>query len=176
MKLGGGHAKGAAFERDVCRRLSLWVSGGKHTDLFWRSSLSGGRATVAHKRGGLVRQAGDICAVVPEGHALTDRIFLECKHVRSLDLESFLLRDKGVLAGFWRTAVQEAAKYEREPLIIARQNRCKDIIVFRQASLQAIVPTFTGTYILSSKLGQGAVEIRMFEDLLAVPFTGGKST
>jgi len=47
MRKGGGKAKGASFERDICRRLSLWVSAGKQEDVFWRSAMSGGRSTVA---------------------------------------------------------------------------------------------------------------------------------
>src|SRR5688572_3527363 len=44
-------AKGSAFERSICRQLSLWWSGGKHDDLFWRSATSGARATTRAKSG-----------------------------------------------------------------------------------------------------------------------------
>jgi hypothetical protein len=82
VKKGGGKGKGSSFERKVCVLLSLWVTNGKKKDAFWRSSMSGGRATIHVKRGDKNRQAGDIAAVAPEGHQFTDVFFAECKHVR----------------------------------------------------------------------------------------------
>lgn len=116
-------AKGSAFERKVCNELSLWVSGGLKRDLFWRSSLSGGRATVARKRGSVLnRQAGDICAISPEGHDLTDRYYLDCKFYRDLQFDQFCLHGKGKLTGFWETVRNEAHSYNLKPFLIAKQN------------------------------------------------------
>jgi hypothetical protein len=126
MKVGGGKAKGSAYERLICKRLSLWVSGGKREDVFWRSAMSGGRATV---KGKTVRQAGDITAVAPEGHPLTDVFYIECKHVKKLDLESFLFKNKGLLAGFWKDAVKQADRHDKEAVIIARQNGWPDLVL-----------------------------------------------
>lgn len=129
-KGGHGKRKGSAFERWCCKQLSLWVSNGKRHDIFWRSAMSGGRATVALKTGNLLRrQAGDISAVAPEGHVLTGKFFIECKHVRSLDLEGFFLKGTGRLAKFWKTACTEAEKHGLIPLIIARQNFTPDIVL-----------------------------------------------
>lgn len=119
MRPGGGKAKGSDFERSVCKDLSLWVSDGKHVDLFWRSAMSGGRATVSR---GLVRQAGDICAVAEEGHWLTNLFYIECKAYSDLTITSFLLRDSGTLKGFWEKACAESEKYRRTPIMICRQN------------------------------------------------------
>lgn len=112
-------AKGSGFERRICKALSLWVTDGVREDVFWRSSMSGGRATVAK---GKVRQAGDICAVAPEGHALVDQFFIECKSYRSLGIGQFLICGAGPLAKFWKVACREAEKYERAPMLIAKQN------------------------------------------------------
>lgn len=120
MKPGHGKQKGSSFERKICTMLSLKVTDGKRKDVFWRSSLSGGRATI-HKKGE-VRQAGDICAVAPEGHAFTDRYYLECKHYRNLLIDRFLIERKGPLEKFWKVACREAKKYHREPVLIAKQN------------------------------------------------------
>jgi len=122
-RTGGGKQKGSAFERDICKRLSLWVSGGVDQDLFWRSAMSGGRATLARKKGvTLNRQAGDICAVAPEGHALTNKFYLECKHYKDLQVGSFMLQDIGLLAKFWRETRAHAKPYGKLPLLIAKQN------------------------------------------------------
>lgn len=125
-----GKKKGSAFERDVCRKLSLWVSRGKKSDLFWRSAMSGGRATVARHKGESVRQAGDITAVAPEGHVLTDRYYVECKFYRDLDILSFLFHNKGKLAGFWKDTVRESDRHNcREPMLIAKQNNFPTLLI-----------------------------------------------
>lgn len=121
--------KGASYERWVCKKLSLWISEGKHEDLLWRSSLSGGRATVSLKRGGGVRQAGDVCAVAPGGHDFCNLFYIECKHVRKLDIEAFCINGNGILAKFWRTARREAKKHGKQPVIICRQNRTPDLAI-----------------------------------------------
>ena len=118
MKPGKGKAKGSSFERDICKRLSLWLTAGKSEDVFWRSAMSGGRATVAK---GKVRQAGDITSVSPEGHILTDRLYLECKHLKDISLDC-LIKGKGNLLTIWHKTVEEAAKYDKIPCLIFRQN------------------------------------------------------
>lgn len=129
MRAGGGKQKGSSFERKVCVQLSLWVSKGKHKDLFWRSAMSGGRATVFHKSGTTIRQAGDICAVAPQGHRFTSIYFIECKHVKSLDIASFILDGKGTLAKFWAKASKQARDHMRRPLLIAKENRRPTLVL-----------------------------------------------
>ncbi|MBM3120244.1 MAG: hypothetical protein FJ006_12010, partial [Chloroflexi bacterium] len=59
-------SKGASFERDISRQLSLWWTHGERDDVFWRSSMSGGRATVRAKKGQKTAyQNGDITATDP---------------------------------------------------------------------------------------------------------------
>jgi len=56
--------KGSKFERDTCRKLSLWFSHGKRDDIFWRTAGSGARATVRAKSGKMTADsAGDISAI-----------------------------------------------------------------------------------------------------------------
>jgi hypothetical protein len=121
-------SKGSQFERDVCRKLSLWVTNGKRKDCFWRAAMSGGRATVARKRGESVRQSGDITAVALEGRVLDD-FYIECKFYKDLALESFFLHGKGKLAEFWRVAVREAASHSKTPWLIAKQNNRPALLV-----------------------------------------------
>ena len=112
-----------AFEREVCVKLSLWISEGKQEDCFWRSSMSGGRSTVAAAKGKrLAAQAGDISCIHPIGQPFIDQFMVECKSYRDLQYEG-LVTGKGALATFWRTAQYEAIKYEKSPLLIARQNQ-----------------------------------------------------
>jgi hypothetical protein len=153
-------AKGSGFERLVCRRLSLWVSHGKNEDLFWRSSLSGGRATVAQRKGRNVRQAGDICSVAPEGHVLTDDYFIECKSYRNLGIGQFLVSDKGSLVKFWKVACKEARNYGRRPMLIVKQNSLPILVIVKTGCLSR----FSGLY--SLRPFHFDCDVYLFDDLL----------
>lgn len=161
MRPGGGKGKGAAFERAICKQLSLWITNGKKTDCFWRSAISGGRATVRHRKGESTRQAGDICAVSPEAHAFTDKWFVECKHVRRLNIEGFLLSNKGDLAKFWKVAKQQAARHDRWPMIIARQNNSPILVITPLHGLSDIEPKFVSV--------SRECDVYLFEDMLEAP-------
>lgn len=130
MKPGSGKAKGSAFEREVCKGLSLWVTGGQKSDVFWRSAMSGGRATALNKSGVLVRQAGDICAVAEEGYDLVDSYYFELKRYKDLNLPQFLIRGTGILSTFWRATIIDAESYGRRPVLIAKQDRMPAIVLF----------------------------------------------
>lgn len=119
-------AKGSKFERDVCKALSLWISEGQRQDLFWRSAMSGGRATVAHKNSAalLRAQCGDICAVDPLGNVLTDDLYFECKHLKQLSFDGLVKsnRGQGSLIQIWRETQKQSARYDKFPVLICRQN------------------------------------------------------
>jgi hypothetical protein len=155
--------KGPGFERHICKLLSLWVSGNKDADLFWRSAISGGRATQSAKRGQLLtRQAGDICSIGPAGHALTDRFFIECKHRKDLNIQSFLLGGKtGSMAKFWRKACKEAKQHGKTPLMIAKQNNTPTLVITPANCL----PCET----LATVHGPRC-DISLLGDMLAMPF------
>lgn len=72
--------KGSNYEREMCRELSLWWSGGERDDLFWRSAGSGAMAKTRSKKGKpTFGQYGDIQATDPEGQALLDVFTIELK-------------------------------------------------------------------------------------------------
>ncbi len=122
MRKGGGKSKGSQFERESCKRLSLWLTDNKQEDCLWRSSQSGGRSTTAFKKGKrFADQAGDICAVSPLGHVLTDKFMVECKAYKDLNFIG-LLTGKGNLVKFWQKASEQAAQYKKWPMLIAKQN------------------------------------------------------
>jgi hypothetical protein len=130
MRTGGSSAKGAEFERLVCKTFSRWMTEGKRDDLFWRTSLSGGRATIAKKGGRMNKsQMGDICSVDPEGDWLIKKFVLECKYYKSLDIQGGLLKGSGVLIEFWRKLCHDCKDSGREPLLIAKQNNYPIILI-----------------------------------------------
>jgi len=69
-----GYGKGAMFERDICRTLSLWWTAGEQDDCFWRN-----RTRRTGKAYNAQLQEGDIIAVRKVGIALTDVFCIECK-------------------------------------------------------------------------------------------------
>lgn len=129
MKAGSGNRKGGSFERKVSKLLSLWVSHGKHIDLFWRTAMSGGRATVMRRKGTRIRQGGDIGAVAAEGHHFTNRWFVETKAYRDLKILQFLISGSGILAKFWKKARTEARNNHQEPMMILKQNNLPWLVV-----------------------------------------------
>jgi len=73
-------AKGADFERLVCKQLSLWWTDDERDDVFWRSQTSGGRATMRRRRGrSTFGQYGDVAATDPIGQPLLQVVTIELK-------------------------------------------------------------------------------------------------
>lgn len=125
-----GHGKGAAFEREVSRRLSLWVTKGERDDLFWRTAMSGGRATLQARKGIVNRaQAGDIGAIDPAGEALLKHITIECKFHKDLVILGSLLTGSGKLSSQWAKHCRESWQSKREPFLIAKENRCPTLLI-----------------------------------------------
>jgi len=78
--MGRCKGKGSSFERQLCKMLSLWWSNGKRDDLYWRSSMSGGRATVrARKSKSTAGHYGDITSTDTVGRELTQLCVIEAK-------------------------------------------------------------------------------------------------
>ncbi len=128
MRRGGGKQKGAQFERDVCRELSLWVSHGNQEDVYWRSAMSGGRSTVAALKGKrLTAQSGDISCIHSVGEAFASKFLIECKNYADLNFLG-LVTGKGRLIEFWTEAKKQAASYGKLPLLIAKQNHVLPIV------------------------------------------------
>jgi hypothetical protein len=134
MRSGGGHAKGSAFERAICKRLSLWLSRGERDDLFWRSAMSGGRATL-RLRQDLARiqinkaQAGDVTAINQQAYDFAEKLFIECKHLRDLGFSRGFICQTGVVWHFWRKACEAAQKHNKTPVLIVRQNLYPIVVI-----------------------------------------------
>lgn len=105
-------AKGGEFERELCKEISRWWSRGSRDDLFWRTSNSGGRATVRAKKGQRTAgHAGDITATSSAGRKLTDRITFEMKrgYNTAASLHTlFDLRPRNDASAMYETWIQQA--------------------------------------------------------------------
>lgn len=137
MKPGKGKSKGSGFERLVCHKLSLWISKGEREDLYWRSAMSGGRATVMARKGSAnTTQCGDISAVDPLGHPLTDKFLISCKFYRDLKIAGTVLgTSKGGLHAFWIECVGESKQFKKLPMLIAKQNNTAPFVCLDDAGL-----------------------------------------
>jgi len=170
MRPGGSKQKGAAFERQVCKQLSLWVSNGARGDLFWRSAMSGGRATVAAKQGAkLAAQAGDISVVSGDRRAswLIDNYYIECKHLKQVSLRALIHRTKTGLGEIWDTAVTEATRYNKTAVLIAKQNHYDTYLMVsvnwhRADFIDPRVP-------LRARFFLQRMDVFLFDDVLALP-------
>ena len=168
MRAGGSKQKGADYERLICNKLSLWVSRGVSRDLFWRSAMSGGRATIGRRRGiELNRQAGDVCAIAPEGHALTSQFYVECKFYHNLGLGNFILA-AGPLYEFWMQTADNARHHDRYPMLIAKQNYWPSLILVKANTLESI--TRPGLPLATVNWAGAICEIRKFDTLLKAEF------
>ncbi len=137
MKSGGGKSKGSQFERDVCKKLSNWISYDLRDDLFWRSAMSGGRATVGMKKG-IVRsnQAGDITSIDPLGQNLIDTFVIECKFYKNIQLHSLLFGTpkNNSIFEFWRVLNEKASELNKDPMLIIKQNGMPTLLCIRESS------------------------------------------
>jgi hypothetical protein len=136
MRAGGGKSKGSSFERLICNELSKWISKGERDDLFWRSAMSGGRATVGRKKG-IKRdaQAGDISAIDAEGNCLTNLFSIECKSYASLVIDTLVFPKKGGMVSFWKQCRTDAEAAMKQPMLIAKQNKFQTLIGLNRAGI-----------------------------------------
>lgn len=132
----GKSSKGSSFEREISKQLSLWWTKGASDSVFWRSAMSGGRATVRAKVGKNTNyMAGDICAIDPIGAPLIESTVIELKRGYSkwcvLDLIDGKDPKKATLGQFLTQVEEECkqAKVKNFLLICKRDGRCPIVVL-----------------------------------------------
>lgn len=122
--------KGAAWERELCKRLSLWWSGGERDDLFWRTANSGGRATVRGRKGvSTSGHYGDICATDAAGEPFLRLFACETKRGYSTDtLADLLDKPPGATPSRYASWIERAEEVRLQAkayfwLLIVRRDR-----------------------------------------------------
>ncbi len=113
-----GAGKGGAYEREIARVLTQWISGQRRPELFWRSAGSGSSATQAVKHGKKSKMPGDLMAIDEAGLFLTEIFFLEAKDRKRVttDIKHILDRNSTMFT-WWDKACQEAKDHNLEPLM-----------------------------------------------------------
>jgi hypothetical protein len=126
MRVGGGGAKGAEWERQVGKLLSLWLTNDQHPDLFTRNVLSGGSFTIAESKGrSSSRMPGDLMAANPLAFDFLRAFSVECKHLADIGLEAHFWDPRGatMLGEIIKLARRQARSINCEFMVIAKQNR-----------------------------------------------------
>ena len=135
---GAPKGKGSGFERDTCKQLSIWWTNGDD-DAFWRSSNSGGRATVRGRKGKrTASHYGDITNTDSRGAPLLDLWALELKRgYKQAILHDLLDRPSNINDTIWESWIKQAkASSELSGsyswAIIAKRDRRETIIVMEE--------------------------------------------
>lgn len=134
-----GHIKGPDFERLIAKRLSHWITSGERDDLFTRNVLSGGQFTFSSRKGKARGRAGDIVSSDPLAFPFCEKVVVECKHWRDLDLISFF-HQRGELFQAICKVERQARDCGKNWMLIARQNN-KPVLLFIDP---ALLKTFYG--------------------------------
>lgn len=118
---GGGKKKGSAFEREVAKELSLWLTKGKDSKQLIRSVLSGG--WTAHRRTSKEkwRHAGDLAPNGPAGDIFREVVAVECKHYGTIDLYTYWA-ESSLLNVWWKKITEEAHEADVSPMLVFRGN------------------------------------------------------
>lgn len=116
----------------------MWLSNGTNKDIFWRSAMSGGRSTVAMRKGDkLSAQAGDVSSVHKLGHVFIDQFVVECKAYKTLNYES-LIKGKGKLLEFWTKNLEEAKTHGKMSILIGKQNNFPVVVCLTRAGVKRL--------------------------------------
>jgi hypothetical protein len=157
--------KGSAFERDICKLLSLWMSQGARPDIFFRNPASGGAFTLSLARGRALGFGGDVAAGHPLAHSFLEHFYVEAKHWKTLGLETLLLGRGGDFLAITKNAENQAKQVGRHFMIVAKQN-------FRPTLL--VMPSAIGMRLLGHQVSvhhtlcNGTYFATLFADMLKV--------
>ncbi len=116
---GAGLRRGAKWELDWCKELSMWLSRGQ--DKYWVNRYAGSGGGLAEKQG-LTGRSGDVQCLKPEAKWFMDQFSIELKIVKPQRLElGALLQGKSTLwNGFWEQCTKDAAIHQRYPLLVVK--------------------------------------------------------
>lgn len=138
-----GRGKGAQFEREFCRDLSLWWSHKKRDDLFWRSSQSGGRATRRKKKNlQTAGSHGDVTALHSDGMGLLLYTTIELKRGYNGVTSQDLLDNQSMMLDWITKAEESATSAHTEYWWIIHRRSKRDAILIAPSAFWHEMPNF----------------------------------
>ena len=145
MKKGGGKSKGSAFERKICKMLSLWFTENVRDDIFFRSASSGAMATQRFKKGKTTSgQTGDITSTNSEGIEFINKFSIELKSYKDFSLDFLVYKNKSLIHAWWEQCKGDAERESKSPLLIIKKNNKPEIIIFRCSLYTQIFEEYFG--------------------------------
>lgn len=126
MRPGGGKCKGSAFERDVAKKLSLWITTGCSDKELWRTHSSGGVGTVSK----ISQECGDIMGIGDIGRSFCSRYNIECRIGKVIKFSDLIYRnEKSSMYKFIFEGRENAKRSNRIPIWIFKEHCSRDIVV-----------------------------------------------
>ena len=145
MRPGGGKLKGGAYERKICKWLSLWFTENERDDVFFRSASSGAMATQRFKKGKKTSgQQGDITSTDIEGIGFINKFSIELKSYKDFSLDFLVYKNKSLIHAWWNQCKGDAERDDKSPLLIIKKNKKKEIIIFEYALYKDYFLDFCG--------------------------------
>jgi hypothetical protein len=168
LNAGYGKIKGGNFEREMARALSLWITDGQNPNTLWRSAMSGGRSTLARKKGEVNKyQSGDLSAISPEAYSYVENVYTELKFYSQLGIEKFLLGLPSKLTEFWKETLDQATYHNQLPVLIAKQNRFAPLFISTSRCLDFFSVQISHTFTEVRQLeGTEPVVVMLLDDFL----------
>ena len=122
--MANGKLKGGGYEREISKKLSLWISENNSEDLFWRTQGSGGRHTIRRKKNRtLDGQAGDISSMsIGVSEEFLKYFCVEIKFYKDINIWGIVTKSKSGLLEFWDQAYDQALSVNKIPILIVKQN------------------------------------------------------
>lgn len=140
--------KGNVMEREIAKKLSLYLTDGKEENAVWRTSSSGAMATTSFKKGkssiGLKNQVGDLNQTIPKGHYekldhFFDSFFVETKFLKSLDLTPNYTKEFQKIMSQLLREKQESGK---NIFFVLKRNQREVLVISDMASLTEMKLSF----------------------------------
>ena len=169
MKL-NSKGKGNSFERDISKKLSLWISSGKRKDLMYRTHSSGGRYTQNKKMGNTIYcQAGDITSTHPDSKWFVENFIIETKAYKSYDFTSILKNnDSDILKNWWNKLSEECVFENKNELLIMKFND-KPILAAINENIYNKLKNLIKNYI-KINFEKSCLYIFKFDDLTSIDY------
>ena len=151
LKKGMGRNKGASFELDVSKKLSVWWYGVKKA--IRRTPMSGGWSkTMA---------AGDLICEFEDSWPFS----IECKHNKSWSFNELFLDGLGMIGKFWSQCVNESPK-NKIPVLVFRGNYGKTYVLIKKSDMVISESILNGKIVSLKDQFNEPVLIFMFDLLL----------
>lgn len=127
MKKVNGKSKGNKFERDISKKLSLYITNNEKSDTVWRSISSGAFATNKKKKGiKISHNVGDLTTTSDESKLFFDIFNVECKSYKKIDLTNLFTNNCLILDWYKKLyndcEFNDDLEYNKVPFLIYKQD------------------------------------------------------